>query len=173
MTGHPLTALLESRDRLAGGAWLSATVANLRRDASEIHAELEETVLAQIPAFTASHDLATLPELAAHGPRHLDEIVRLLEGGVVGDFAFVREHARQRAEHRFPLEAVLHAYRCRHKVFARRLREAASASAAPVESVREALAALADFTIEYTDAVSTIASSAYVEQVRLAGRRGR
>ncbi|MCL4745506.1 MAG: helix-turn-helix domain-containing protein [Burkholderiaceae bacterium] len=85
----------------------------------------------------------------------------------MGDFRFVREHARLRAEHRFPLEAVLHAYRCVHKVFSRRLREAVLSSASSAEAAREMVSAVADFAIEYSDATSTIASAAYVDQTRL------
>ncbi len=161
------TVLNDSLERLSDSRLLSRAVARLREHSDAIHAELIDTVLAEIPAFTESRDQATLRELAAHGPQHLEEIVRLLEGGTVGDFRFVREHARLRAEHRFPLEAVLHAYRCVHKVFSRRLREAVLGSAPSSEAAREMVTGVADFTIEYTDAISTIASAAYVDQTRL------
>ncbi len=152
--------------------WLPAATAHLRRHASDIAGELRVTVLAEIPAFTESRDPITLGALEAHGPQHLNEIVRLLEGGAVEDFAFVREHARLRAEHRFPLEAVLHAYRCGHKVFARWLRESALGAAnknkaTPAHATGEVAAAVADFALEYTDAISTLASSAYVSHVQL------
>jgi len=167
MSEYHITVLVEALDRLGKSRLLPAAVAHLRQHAQAIHTELRDTVLAEIPAFTESHDQATLRELAAHGPRHHEEIIRLLEGGAVGDFRFVREHARLRAEHRFPLEAVLHAYRCGHKVFSRWLRDAVSNAAASAEAAREVVAGVADFTLEYTDAISTIASAAYVDQTRL------
>lgn len=151
---------------------LPSAAAYLRRHAGDIAGELRATVLAEIPAFTASRDPITLRALEAHAPQHLHEIVRLFEGGAVEDFAFVREHARLRAEHRFPLEAVLHAYRCGHKVFARWLREAAlgaadKRNATPARAAGEVAAAVADFALEYTDAISTLVSAAYVSHVRL------
>ncbi|MDH3209967.1 MAG: hypothetical protein OEL91_06270, partial [Burkholderiaceae bacterium] len=159
--------MTEALARLSGSKLLPPTVAHLRNHATEIHAELHETVLAEVPAFSESRDQATLRELAADGPRHHQEIIRLLRGGAVGDFAFVGAYARRCAEHRLPLETILHAYRCAHKVFARRLREAALRSAAALEVAREVVAGLADFTLEYTDAISTIASTTYVDQIRL------
>ncbi|MEO5698370.1 MAG: hypothetical protein ABIQ60_14690 [Burkholderiaceae bacterium] len=119
MSDYHITAVTSALGRLGGSSLLLPTVAHLRRHAGEIHTELIATVLAEIPAFSESRDQVTLQALTAHGPQHLLEIARLLEGGAVGDFGFVREHARLRAEHRFPLEAVLHAYRCGHKVFSR------------------------------------------------------
>lgn len=167
MSDYHVTVLAETLDRLRDSRLLPHAVAHLRQHAQAIHTELRDTVLAEIPAYTASRDQSTLRGLAAHGPQHHAEIVRLLEGGAVGDFRFVRDHARLRAEHRFPLEAVLHAYRCGHKVFSRWLREAALSSPAPAEAAREVIAMVADFTIEYTDAISTVASAAYVDQTRL------
>ena len=41
----------------------------------------------------------------SHAKDHLDEILRLFSGGGAGDLAFVTEHARRRAERRFPLKA--------------------------------------------------------------------
>lgn len=166
MYDHPLSAVSEALQRLRGSRLLPATVAPMRRHAATILAELRETILAAIPAYTESRDPATLRELATHAQRHQDEIVRLLEGGAVGDFGFVREHAQLRAEHRFPLEAVLHAYRCAHRVYARWLREAASA-AGSADAARDVVAGVADFSIEYIDAISTIASAAYVDRIRL------
>jgi hypothetical protein len=76
----------------------------------------------------------------------------------------VRAHARRRAEQRFPLEVTLHAYRCGHRVISRWLRDAA-ASLRP-ESAREAVDAVADFAIEYTDAISAAMTSEYVSHTR-------
>ena len=106
-----------------------------------------------------------LPDLRRHDPQHTDEILRLLNGGKVGEFEFVREHACRRADNRFPLEATLHAYRCGHKVFSRWMREAMLAATAPGEDAQQMIAAVADFTMEYTDAISTIAASTYVAGV--------
>ena len=153
----PLQKVLASLRSVAG---LPAVVDRVSGQSAAIEAALRDEVLAQIPAYRESRNPDVLPQLARHGPLHAAEIIRLLSGGAVGDFAFVREHARLRASQYFPLEAMLHAYRLGHKVFAHRLLEAGSALPP------SAMAALADFTLEYTDAISTIASTEYVEQAR-------
>ena len=126
---------------------------------------LRELILEEVPAFQASGNPEILPGLGQHVGDHIVEIRRLLGGGEVGDFDFVRTQALLRAEQRFPLEATLHAYRCGHKTLSRWLRDAAMA--ADPDSHEQAVSAVADFAIEYTNAVSTIATSAYVAQTRL------
>jgi PucR C-terminal helix-turn-helix domain/GGDEF-like domain len=134
-------------------------------------AALRQAVLAEVPAFSTSGNPDILPSLAAHAGDHMQEIRRLFGGGGASDFDFVRTHARRRAEQRFPLDAVLHAYRCGHRVLSHWLRDAAVA-AAP-RSVESALAAVADFAIEYTNTISTVMASEYVAQTRLlAGAEG-
>ena len=108
-----------------------------------------------------------LPDLARHGREHTSEIIRLLSGGPVDDFAFVRDYARRRTEQHFPLESTLHAYRCCHKVFARWVSEATLSVVSSPEDARQIVAAVSEFTMEYTDAISTIASSMYVSRTRL------
>jgi hypothetical protein len=117
-------------------------------------------VLAEVPQFSASMNPDILPESALHAAQHTEEILRLLCGGGLGDFDFVHEHARRRAEQRFPLEATLHAYRSGHKVLSRWLRGSPLAASAGEDSQRDA-ATVADFAMEYTDAISTIFASAY------------
>jgi hypothetical protein len=135
------------------------------RDA--IEADLRVSVVAQIPAFSESGNPDILPELARHGADHMTEMVRMLRGGRSGDFGFVRSHARRRAEQRFPLEAVLHAYRCGHKVFSRWLRDAVLTTSRSARKAQAATVAVADFAIEYTDAISTIAAAEYSAHARL------
>lgn len=166
----PSGMLAEALERVRRQPALRVAARRLADDAGRVDADLSATVLAQIPAYTQSRNPDVLAQLARHGPQHTAEIVRLLDGGPVGDFGFVREHARLRASQHFPLESVLHAYRCGHKVFARRLRDAALASAEPgpgsAEATQSLVAALADFALEYTDTISTIVSGEYVEQTR-------
>ena len=135
--------------------------------ADAIGEELQTAILEEIPAFSASGNPDILPEQAHHASQHLQEIRRLMNGGRVGDFDFVREHARRRAAQKFPLEATLHAYRWGHKILSRWVRDAALASASPDAQVRRVVATIADFAIEYTDSISTIATSEYVTQTRL------
>jgi hypothetical protein len=103
----------------------------------------------------------------------VEEIVRLLRGGVAGCFEFVHLHARRRAAQRLPLEVDLHAYRSSHKVLARWLREAVLLVAAPGDAALAAVVDIADFAMEYTDAVSTLFADSYAAhallQAELAG----
>ena len=132
----------------------------------EIRAELQRTVAEEIPAFQESGNPAIVPEQLAHADEHVAQILRFLAGSTDGDFEFVMQHAARRAEQRFPLEATLHAYRCGHRVLSKWIREAALANADEAASVGETLAAVADFSIEYTDSISTIATSEYVANTR-------
>lgn len=126
---------------------------------------LRETVLAEVPAFSASANPDILPELNRHAGEHIQEIRRLFGGGEIGDFEFVRMHARHRAEQRFPLEATLHAYRCGHRIVSHWLRDAAIATGP--QSLEKAVSAVADFSIEYTNAISIVLASEYVSHTRM------
>lgn len=167
MFGNRNGSLGASLKRLVPGHLRAAAAKILDGIAGEITDELRKTVLAEIPAFTESGNPDVLPELGGHAAEHTDQIIRLLGGGAAGDFDFVAGHARRRAGQRFPLEATLHAYRCGHKVFSHRVREAILAVIPPSDDASQIVAAVADFTIEYTDAISTVAASAYVGQTRL------
>lgn len=132
--------------------------------AEVVERTLQRAVLDEVPAFSASGNPEILPQLAEHSAMHIREIRRLLGGGHAGEFEFVRTHAHRRAEQKFPLEATLHAYRCGHKVFSRWIRDAALSSGKP--DVQQTVTAIADFAIEYTNTISTIATSEYVKQTR-------
>lgn len=159
----PLRAILEGLAKLgvipAAAGWFAE-----RCDA--IRAELQSTINEEIPAFAASGNPAIVPEQEAHADEHIAQILEFLRGAVESDFDFVRQHAARRAEQRFPLEVILHAYRCGHRILSKWIREAALASADSGASLGETLAAIADFSIEYTDSISTIATSQYVAHTR-------
>ena len=154
-------------DSLAKFGVIPAAAAWFEAHLDEITAELQTTVRDEIPAFLASGNPDIAPEQQAHADAHVHQILRFLSGVPGGDFDFVRSHAARRAEQRFPLEATLHAYRTGHRILSKWIREAALASANEAASVGETLAAVADFAIEYTDSISTIATSEYVAQTRL------
>jgi hypothetical protein len=162
---QPDRALQSSLERLAALGVIPQAAPTLRRATRAMEAALQEAVLIEIPAFRESHNPQILPELKDHSRGHVIEILRLFDGGEIGDFAFVKIHARRRAEQRFPLEASLHGYRCGHRVMSRWLRDGAAA-AAP-ERAREAVDAVADFSIEYTNAISAAMTAEYVAYTRL------
>ncbi len=167
MSNYHINALGEALRLLSNSPFLPAAVNHLRKNTATINTDLHQSVVAEIPAFSQSHNPDVLPDLARHSDQHTFEILRLLSGGQLSEFAFVRKHAQRRAGQRFPLEALLHAYRCGHKTFSRWLREAALATLSSPDEARQVVTAIADFTLEYTDAISTIAAKAYVAQVRL------
>lgn len=167
MADYHTQALTDVLGRIARIPFLPAAISHLEDRASAVDGDLRERVLREIPAFTTSRNPDILPELGRHVVQHRQEILRLLKEAAPASFDFVRDHARSRAEQRFPLDAMLHAYRCGHKGFSQWLRHSMQATAPTAEDARDAVTAIADFAIEYTDAISTIAASSYSSHVRL------
>ncbi len=126
---------------------------------------LSAAVRVEIGAFAAPAKPTVAAELTRHAHDHIREVARLLRGGELGDFAFVSTHARQRAEQHFPLELTLHAYRIGHKVIARWIRQLMLTQAP--RTLESAVALVADFSLEYTNAVSSICTADYVAHARL------
>ena len=158
-------ALREALSRLAKNGVVRKTGPALDAGMEGVAATLREAVLTEVPAFSASGNPEILPSLAIHAGEHIREIRKLLGGGEIGDFEFVRAHAQRRAEQRFPLEAILHAYRCGHRILSHWMRDAVVA--AEPASIENAISAVADFAIEYTNTVSTIMAAEYVAQTRI------
>lgn len=162
---RPDRALEQTLERLTALRVIPDVAPALAASAQAVEQGLREAVLTEVAAFSASRNPDILPELGLHAKAHIAEVARLFEGEAPGDLDFVRTHARRRAEQRFPLEVTLHAYRCGHRVISRWLRDAA-ASLRP-ESARDAVDAVADFAIEYTDAISAAMTSEYVAHTRV------
>jgi len=140
---------------------------SLRDGLNAVREALRQAVLEEVPAYSDSANPEILPELDTHLHEHVSRITALLGGSRDGDFGFVGGHAERLAQQRFPLEALLHTYRCAHKVLSPWLRDIALAHADSTAQVRRVVAAVADFAIEYTDAISTEATSTYVSHTRL------
>lgn len=128
------------------------------------HSMIHDAVLAEVQAFSNSGNPDVLPELDRHGSDHVHEIRRLMGGGEVGGFEFVRAHAHRRAAQRFPLEAMLHAYRCGHRALSHWLQDAAIAAGST--GLENAKSAISDFIVEYTNTVISITTSEYVDRIR-------
>jgi hypothetical protein len=158
----PLQRILSSLAKLS---IVPQTLQALEGSKRAVANKLRDEVLAEIPAFVASGNPEVLPGLVTHVSDHIQEILRLFAGGEIGEFEFIKAHARQRAEQRFPLEAILHAYRCGHKLFSLWVREAVL-DASPTK-IEQAISAVADFSIEYTNIISSIVASEYVAHTRI------
>lgn len=157
--------LRQALDRLVELGIVPAAGASLVESAPRVEDALRRAVLAEVPAFTESGNPRVAPELKSHVTDHIEELVRLLLGAEPGEFGFVAVHARLRAEQRFPLEAVLHAYRCGLRVISRWLRDLVASSAR--DKSERIMAAVADFAIEYSDAISAVMTSEYVARTRI------
>lgn len=128
---------------------------------------LLESILGDVPAYSASRNPDIVPELRAHLDDHIEEAVRLLAGRAPGVFTFVRQHARRCAEQKFPLDAVLASYACVHRLLADAVQDAALQVADDSAQVRRVVAASRDFANAYISAASTFITSEYVLQTRL------
>ncbi len=160
-----LQALRRSLAALAGLQLVPQAAPVLATTIEQATAALRSAILAEIPAFQTSGNPQVLPGLSAHVEAHVEAIHGLFGGHGPDDFAFVKDHARLRAEQHFPLEVMLQAYRCGHRSLSHWLRGAVLAL--KPARVEQAVAAVADFAIEYTNVVSNIAAAEYVARTRL------
>ena len=161
MLDYHAHTLDETMRRVASSSVSATAIDRIAENAPATAVKLQQAILVEVPAFSRSRNPELLPELAQHGGENVDEIVRLLRAGGPGRFEFVRVHARRRAEQRFPLEATLHAYRCGHKVLSRWLRESTLSVVSPGPDAQSAISAIADFAMEYVDAISTTFAATY------------
>ena len=159
--------LQQSVDALKAHGVVPGIATPLQQEAETIIQDLQKRVIDEVGAFSGSANPDVLPDLQRHLEELVFELCRLSSGSEPGDFAFVSNYAQRRAQQRFPLEALLHTYRCSHRIISSWVRDAALAVADSSSQVRRVVAAAADFAFEYTDAISTIATSEYVEHTRL------
>ena len=159
--------LVSAIDTLRAAGVVPGVAARLKADADSINRELRDSVIKEVPAYTQTRNPDVLPELDEHLGMHTSQVCRLLSGLPADELGFVRDHAHRRAEQKFPLDALLAAYRCVHKILSTRIRDAALEIADDSAHVRRVVAAVTDFMIEYTGAISTLITSEYVSQTRL------
>ena len=129
-------------------------------------ARTEVLIVQEVAAYADSADPEVLPELRDHLASHLAEICHLLAGKPAGGFEFVRSHAEWRAARKFPLDAILQAYRCLHRSMSTWLRDAALQTAHKDAHVPRVVAGVADFAIEYAGAVGSLVTASYVDHTR-------
>jgi hypothetical protein len=152
---------------LRGYHVVPGVAATLRERAEAMTKTLLDVIVREVPAFTTTGNPDVMPELEQHLQLHINEVCRLLEGLRMGDFAFVRDHARQRAGQKFPLDAVLSSYRSIHRGLNDWIRDAALESADDSAQLRSVVAAVNDFVIDYIGLVATLITSEYVLHTRV------
>lgn len=186
----PGPALRQALARLAQLGAVPHAAAALGSGAREAATRVRDAVLAEVPAFSTSQNPEVRPDLERHAGELAAELQRLFDAGSPDSLGFVRVHARSRAAQRFPLEALLRAYRCAHKVWLPWLLDAALTAAAkghagtratrstqapkaPPGPRRQAAnptdlaTAVADFATEFTSAIGIVAAAEYVAHTRV------
>jgi hypothetical protein len=144
----------------------TAVAAGLEKGASATVQGIYDSVLEEVPAYSASGNPEVLPELRDHLSQHVEEVSRLLSGRRPGDLDFVAAHARHRAEQKFPLDAMLAAYRCLHHGLLPWIRDAALEAASADSHMRRVVAAVTEFTAVYATAAGTLITAEYVDATR-------
>ena len=135
-------------------------------DRGELVARLNAAVADEVGEYRESRNPDVLPELEAHLERHVDAVARLLRLERDFTFGFVSDYAHRSASRKFPLDAILRAYRCVNRLLADAVRDAAIAVASEDAELRRVVAATAAFVIEYTSAAGSTATTEYVAETR-------
>jgi len=130
--------------------------------------QLIETVTHEVPAFSESANPAILPALRQHLAEHLTHVASLLDRSADPNFEFVRRHAEQQAEWKFPLDALLRAYQCLHRQLAVWVRDAALRAADESAQMRRVVAAAGEFANAYVGTIGPLCTARYVEHTRAA-----
>ena len=160
-------ALRATLDALRGHGVIPGVAERLGAGRERFTAELGSTVTGEVSAYKESGNPEVIPELEAHLDEAIEQACRLLAGDRIRDLDFVAEHARRRASQKFPLDAILHAYRCLHRSLSRWVRDAALETADETAQLRRVVAAVTDFTVEFTGALGTILTAEYVAHTRI------
>ena len=148
-----LEALSKFGLRAGASSPLSEGAAGCARRASQ-------AVVGAIPAFRVTANSELRADLERHAAAHIAELCRLLDGGTVRDFEFVRAYAGRCATQGFSIDAALRAYRCMLPVF---LEWLSGGVVLPRARYRgSAVAALAEFLTQYGGAIITVFSATYV-----------
>jgi len=152
--------LVQSLEALSKFGLRAGATAPLNEQAAGCAQRARQAVVAAVPAFSVSANLELLADLERHAGAHIAEMCRLLDGGPVRDFDFVRVYAVRCATQRFPIGAALQAYRCMLPVFSEWL-----SGRVVTRRARDrgpAHGALAALLTQYSGAISTAFSEAYV-----------
>ena len=166
-TNAELDALRSTQDALREHGVIPGVSERLGARRRRFIAELGGVVTDEVTAYKESGNPEVIPELEAHLGEAVEQACGLLAGDRVQNLDFVAKHARRRAAQKFPLDAILHAYRCLHRSLSRWVRDAALETADERAQLRRVVAAVTDFTVEYTGALGTVLTAEYVAHTRV------
>ena len=161
MSPNDSPPLKEALRRVSEFPGVAKLIDKAASSAPRVAEQMQRAVRSEVQGFSQSRNPDILPELEQHARDLTQEILRLLRGGRPGDFEFIHQHARRRAEQRFPIEATLHAYRSGHKLVSRWLCDHVTTAKLPAAASQAIMAALVDVSMEFVDIVSTSFASAY------------
>ena len=128
---------------------------------------LLQTITDDIEAFTESRNPDVVRILEDEVRQLTNELVRLVGGGKLDNFEFVKSFGHRRAEQRFPLETMLHAFRICQKAYIQWLRECITSTIRSSRTQQQITTTATDFIIEYIHITSTFYASSYLEQTRI------
>ena len=155
-----------SLDTLRRAGVVPAVAERLRADTESANRAAVELTVEEVTAYTASGNPDVLPELRQHIAGHTEAVMALLADRNPDEVRFVTAHARRRAEQKFPLEALVHSFRCTHKALLPWIRNASLAVASDDAHVQRVVAAVTDLLAEYIDSVGRLAINEYVAHTR-------
>ena len=112
------------------------------------------------PAGLDSRFAGWRSDLQRDAQEHLAELLRLLGGGALGDFEFVRAQARRHAARRLPIETVLQMYRCMQAVASSWV--SAALKKARLDDGGQMLAACMGLVQQYSGAIGMVFAAEYV-----------
>ncbi len=154
------TGLAQALGSLAKLGVPARAIATLSKRREEPVRLLLELVVTTIPALKASQNAELRSDLARHANEHIAELLRLLGGGPLRDFEFVRAQARRHAAKRFPIEAALQLYRGMHPLVSSWV--SAAVDRAGLRDGGPGLAACLGLVDQYTGSIGIVFAAEYV-----------
>ena len=159
------TGLAQARDALVKVGPPKRAIAALNRRGEEPVRALLEQLATTTPAFADSRSAALRVDLQRAAQEHMAELVRLLGGGALGDFGFVRAQARRHAVQRLPIEAMLQMLRCMQAGATSWL--GAALKKTRLDGSGRTLAACMDLVQQYTGSVGMVFATEYVAHANM------
>lgn len=139
---------------------------DLRDSADTAASTLFDKAIGDVDAYTDSANPDVQPELADHLNEQIVEVLRLITDHRPRELEFVGQYARRCAQLKFPLTAVLAAYRAIQQSLLDWLTDAALSNAHKRAQMPQVIAAVTEFVLAYSTACATLMTSEYVQHTR-------
>ena len=163
---HAQESLRAPLAELARFGLIPGVVAGLTESEPALLENLVSEVTGTVAAYAASGNPDLEPRLAEHAAEISGDVIGLFRGGPLGDLAHVAKYARWCSEGKFPLEAVLSAYRSMQEHLLTWLRDAALEAADDSAPMQRVVGRVTEFVLRYTEAQTSVAAAEYVAHTR-------